>query len=64
MKKSKKTNKYYMNIYTNTGYFFACDYGDYERVKHYLKQGYGVAVFEDVKLAIDDLNFYKKAVNE
>lgn len=56
--------KKYLIIYHRNGMLHSINYGDEKMINNYLKQGYGVAIFDDAKLAVEQLNEYQKAINE
>lgn len=61
--KRKETGKY-LAIYYRNGFLHSTDYGDDKRIQHYLNQGLVVAIFDDRKLAVEALEYYKKMINE
>jgi hypothetical protein len=62
--KMKKENKKYLMIFDRHGILHSTNYGGDDMINKYLSQGFGVAIFDDVKLAIEQLTIYQKLIKE
>ena len=60
----KKENKKYLMIFDRQGILHSINYGGDDMINKYLNQGFGVAIFDDVKLAIEQLTIYQKLIKE